>query len=134
MTRRESREHILKLLYMRDFHESFELEEQNELYFELFTGLNEENTKEVEDRYALIVEQLPVIDAIIAEAMTGWKINRVGKLELNILRLAIYEIRFDESVPDKAAVNEAVELAKSYGGEDSSYGFINGILAKVMSK
>lgn len=134
MTRRESREHILKLLYMRDFHESFELEEQNELYFELFTGLNEENTKEVEDRYALIVEKLPEIDAMIADAMTGWKINRVGKLELNILRLAIYEIRFDENVPDKAAVNEAVELAKSYGGEDASYGFINGILAKVMSK
>lgn len=134
MTRREEREHILKLLYMRDFHDNDELAEQNDLYFELFTELSDNLTSEVEGRYNLIVEKLPVIDAMIADAMTGWKISRVGKLELNILRLAVFEIKFDEEVPDKAAVNEAVELAKAYGGEDASYGFINGILAKVMSK
>lgn len=133
MTRRQMREHLLKLLYLRDFHESSEITEQNELYFEVFYPMADEEKAAIMDRYANIVDHIGEIDSIIANAMTGWKITRIGKIELNILRIAVFEIRFDPDVPDKAAINEAVDIAKFYGSEDSSYGFINGILAKVLS-
>jgi N utilization substance protein B len=63
--------------------------------------------------------------------MEGWTLERVGKVELTILRLAVYEIKYDESVPDTVAINEAVELSKKYGQEDAG-SFVNGILAKVI--
>ena len=70
---------------------------------------------------------------ILSESASGWRLNRMGKAELTILRIATYEIRYDEDVPDKVAINEAVELAKKYGN-DSSSGFVNGVLAKVVAK
>lgn len=131
MTRRETREQLIKLLFLREFHDSGELAEQNSLYFDVFTEYPAEVSAEILDRYNLIVDKLGEIDAILADATSGWKLNRLGKVELSILRLAVYEIRFDESVPGKTAINEAVELAKLYGG-DQSYVFINGVLAKVI--
>ena len=131
MTRRESRENILKLLFLREFHEREELEEQNDLYFEMFTELGERSVNDIVTKYSAIVDRLGEIDALLSEATSGWKLSRVGKIELNILRLAVYEINYDETVPDIAAINEAIELAKIYGG-DTSYGFINGVLAKVI--
>jgi N utilization substance protein B len=71
-----------------------------------------------------------MIDVIIDERSTGWKTSRMGKVELTILRLAVYEMLFDEDVPVTVAINEAVELAKKYGGDDTP-AFINGVLAKV---
>jgi N utilization substance protein B len=68
---------------------------------------------------------------LIDGACRGWKLNRLGKTDLSILRLAVYEICYDESIPEKVAINEAVELAKRYGG-DSSSAFINGVLAKIV--
>ncbi len=131
MTRRESRENILKLLFLREFHEREELEEQKDLYFEMFTELGERSVNDIVTKYYAIVDRLGEIDALLSEATSGWKLSRVGKIELNILRLAVYEINYDETVPDIAAINEAIELAKIYGG-DTSYGFINGVLAKVI--
>ena len=64
--------------------------------------------------------------------MSGWTLKRVSKLELSILRIAVYEIKFDEDVPSKVAIDEAVELTKLYGSKDVSYGFVNGILAKLV--
>lgn len=66
---------------------------------------------------------------MINEIAEGWKTERMGKVDLTILRLAVYEIRFDEDVPTSVAINEAVELAKKYG-QDGSPSFVNGILAK----
>lgn len=132
MTRRDIREQLVKLLYMRDFYEYSEINEQNDLYFEVFTDYSEAEKSMITDRYNKIIEKLGEIDQILTKATTGWKLNRLGKIELNLLRIATYEIIFDDTVPAKAAINEAVELAKLYGGEDNSYGFINGILAKVL--
>ena len=133
LTRRDIREHLLKLLYLRDFHEDTELDDQIDLYFQVFAaGMSEDNISYIRNRYACIVSKLGEIDHIIAEAMSGWTITRIGKMELNILRLAVFEIKFDEEVPDRVAINEAVDLTKFYGSEDSSYGFVNGILAKVV--
>ena len=70
------------------------------------------------------------IDAMLEKVSRGWKLSRMGKVELTILRLAVYEMRFDEDIPEKVAINEAVELSKKFGGDDSP-AFINGVLAKL---
>ncbi len=132
MTRRALREHILKLLYLREFHDAVEFDEQFELYVGNFTDL--EDASELRARFNDITEHLAEIDKMIEGAALGWKFNRIGKLELMVLRIAIFEIRFDDTVPDKVAVNEAVELSKKYGSDDMSYGFVNGVLAKFLGK
>lgn len=135
MTRRELRDHLIKMLYLREFHENNEIEEQNMLYLSSIAEITEEaDAKEIRERYDLIVDKLGVIDSVISRAAKGWKLSRIGKMDLNILRLAAYEISFDENVPDKVAVNEAVELAKEYGCNDSSYGFVNGILSSLIKE
>ncbi|MCR5432292.1 MAG: transcription antitermination factor NusB [Lachnospiraceae bacterium] len=135
MTRRELRDHLIKMLYMREFHERDEIEEQNSLYFSLFSGISDDKVvKEIDDRYKQVVDKLGVIDSIISRVSKGWKLSRIGRMDLNILRLAAYEISYDDEVPDKVAVNEAVELAKEYGCNESSYGFINGILSSLIKE
>ena len=71
------------------------------------------------------------IDQIIKDNAKGWTIDRIGKVELTIIRLAIFEIRFDDEVPAQVAINEAVELAKKFG-PDKSAGFVNAVLAKLV--
>lgn len=76
-----------------------------------------------------VIANLSTIDNNLNEKVTGWDISRIGKVELAILRLAVYEILFDDDIPTGVAINEAVELAKKFG-QDSSGSFINGVLAK----
>ena len=73
------------------------------------------------------------IDSMINEKAKGWSTGRMGKVDLAIIRLAVYEMKFDDTVPEGVAINEAVELAKMYG-QDESAGFINGVLAKFVEK
>lgn len=131
MTRREIREHLFRMLFRKEFHEPGELNEQIEFYFDSLNAASPEDETYLKDRFAQITDKLGEIDAILAEATSGWKLNRMGKVDLNIMRLATFEIKFDEDVPMKVAINEAVELAKKYGG-DSSASFVNGVLAKVV--
>ena len=77
------------------------------------------------------MNKIPELDEKINEVTEGWKTKRMGRAELTILRLALYEILFDEEIPEKVAINEAVELAKKYGGNESP-AFINGVLAKLV--
>jgi len=133
MTKREEREHLFKLLFCKDFHDIEELKEQVELYQTQQEVGNEEEFAPVKVKLEAIVEKEGTIDMILSDAAEGWKLNRMGKAELTILRIATYEIRYDEDVPDKVAINEAVELAKKYGN-DASSGFVNGVLAKVLAK
>ena len=76
-----------------------------------------------------IAEKIPEIDRDIDRVSRGWRTSRMPKADLTLLRLALYEIRYDDEVPSGVAINEAVELAKVYGNE-GSYAFINGILAR----
>ena len=69
------------------------------------------------------------LDALIDEKSTGWKTNRMAKVDLAIIRLAVYEIKFEDDIPTKVSINEAVELAKKYGADESG-SFVNGVLAK----
>lgn len=137
MKRSELRENIFKLLFRVEFNGKEEMKEQVNLYFddipvEGSSSISEKNQKYIQDKYHAIVEKLEEIDKEIEEVSDGWQISRMGKVELTIIRLALYEIRYDEDVPTGVAINEAVELAKKFGGEDAP-SFINGILAKMVA-
>ncbi len=131
MTRHELREHIFRLLFMVEFHEHEELPEQVILYFDEMGEASEKDLAYIEEKYAKIKELIPEIDEAINAAVTGWKTARMGKAELSILRLAVYELKYDTEIPTGVAINEAVELGKTFCGEESP-AFINGILAKLV--
>ncbi|MDE6907286.1 MAG: transcription antitermination factor NusB [Lachnospiraceae bacterium] len=133
MTRHEVREHIFRLLFMVEFHEGEELKEQAALYFDEAEGISEKNHAYILEKLENMIEKVPELDAALNEAAEGWKTARMGKTELTILRLAAYEITCDEDIPARVAINEAVELGKTFGGDESP-AFINGILAKLMKR
>ncbi len=124
------REHIFKLLFLREFNPSEEMPEQIRMYFESLEELTPMNEVYMQDKYGKILEHLAEIDEVLNQASSGWKVSRMSKVDVNILRLAVYEMKYDEDVPVKVAINEAVELAKKFGGDDSS-SFVNGILGKI---
>jgi N utilization substance protein B len=130
VTRREIREHIFLMLFRKDFHEANELGEQIELYISELEKPTMEEYGYLTSRFQAVLGKLDEIDNILSETSSGWKLNRMSKVDLTILRLAVYELRFDEDIPDKVAINEAVELGKKFGGDESP-GFINGVLAKL---
>lgn len=130
MTRREIREHIFLMLFRKDFHEKDELNEQMQLYINELAEPAPQEAAHLAERFQSIVEKLDEIDELLSEVSSGWKLNRMAKVDLTILRLAVYEMRFDDDIPLKVAINEAVELAKKFGGDDSP-SFVNGVLAKL---
>lgn len=129
MSRRELREQIFKLLFRVEFNSMEDMAEQEQLFFEEEDAATEKDAAYVSDKYHKIREKLTEIDALLNERAEGWNTGRMSKVDLTILRLAVYEIMYDESVPTRVAINEAVELAKKFG-QDASSGFVNGILAK----
>lgn len=128
MTRRDMRIHVFKEIYSSMFFGVEEAEKQFELYLEEEHIL--EAKQELLDKALAIASKTEEIDNKINEVSIGWNTGRMSKVDLAILRVAIFEMYYDESVPEKVAINEAVELAKSYGGDDSPT-FINGILGKL---
>ena len=132
MSRREIREHIFKLLFLLEFYKGEELNEQAELYLDEVEGASPtaEESEYIKERFHKIEERIEELDQMLAGASTGWKLNRMSKVDLAILRLAVYEMKLDEDIPVKVAINEAVELAKKFGGDDSP-AFVNGVLAKL---
>ena len=130
MRRRELREHIFKLLFMAEFNTTEEMPEQLRLYFEDMEELTQSDQQYMEQTYAAVREKLPVIDERLNKVSKGWKTGRMNKVDLSVLRLAVYELLFDEAIPEGVAINEAVEIAKKFGGEDSR-SFVNGILGKI---
>ncbi len=129
MSRRELREQIFKLLFRVEFNKVEDMLEQEELFFEDEDAATAGDASYVSDKYHKIFEKLAEIDALLNEKASGWDTGRMSKVDLTILRLAVYEICYDEEVPTGVAINEAVELAKKFG-QDASYGFVNGVLAK----
>ncbi len=129
MSRRELREQIFKLLFRVEFNSLEDMPEQEALFFEQEDAAEGEDAEYVSDKYNKICQLLSEIDAMLDEQAKGWNTGRMSKVDLTILRLAVYEIKYDDSVPVSVAINEAVELAKKFG-QDASSGFVNGILAK----
>ena len=132
MKRSEMREHIAQMLFIVEFHERDDIKEQAQAYVEKIEDCPKKAAQYMLQRFENIVDKFEELDTIISDVSVGWKIERMSKIDLTILRLAIYEIKMDEEIPDKVAINEAIELAKKYGGDNSS-SFINGLLAKVVS-
>ncbi|HHT96454.1 MAG TPA: transcription antitermination factor NusB [Clostridiales bacterium] len=133
MTRREIRTHVFRMLFLSNFHVENELSEQINLYFNNieWDDLPIEEQEYLNERLENVEKHLLDIDSILSEASTGWELSRMNKVDLTILRLAVFEIKYDEEIPSKVAINEAIELAKIFGG-DSSPSFINGVLAKII--
>ena len=130
MSRSELREHVFRMLFRIEFNNEEEMKEQEELYFELLGEISDENKAYILEKYSAITEKQDEIDAVLNEVSEGWKTSRMNRVDLTILRLATYELRWDEDVPTGVAINEAVELAKKYSSDEGP-SFVNGILAKV---
>jgi len=130
MSRRELREQLFKLLFRVEFNDLEEMKEQCSFFFDdIDNPVSEKEMPVIQDKFDKIMDKLSELDAKINERAKGWTTDRMAKVDLTIIRLAVYEILFDESVPTGVAINEAVELAKKFG-QDSSYSFVNGILAR----
>ena len=146
MIRRQIRETAFRILFVLNFCPADQMQDQLNLYFTDHTELEIDDLTEEEDQKAVIrldqasgpeitakclgaAGHLPEIDRIIEESSEGWKLSRLTKVDLTLLRLAVYEMKF-ENLPSGIAINEAVELAKRYG-TDKSPAFVNGVLAKI---
>ena len=130
MNRSLLREQVFKLLFRVEFNSMEDMSEQEEL----FTTSSDEDFSTadadyIRDKYEKIAEKLTEIDEAINDKTKGWDTARMAKVDLTIIRLAVYEIKYDESVPTGVAINEAVELAKKFG-QDGSPAFVNGVLAR----
>ncbi|TCT16920.1 NusB antitermination factor [Natranaerovirga pectinivora] len=133
MNRRELREHTFMILFRIEFSPRDEFEEQVKMYLEALKTEDEKGLKYIYNQVNGVVTNLVDIDNEIDEKTENWKVSRMAKVDLTILRLAIYEINYDNEIPTNVSINEAVELAKKFGGDQSS-SFINGILAKIVNK
>ena len=133
MNRSSIRENAFKLIYSLEIQEVENLEEQIELFFES-NSIKEENAKKYITDVIIGIDKYKeeILKNIEQNLKVEWKLNRISKMDLSILKLAIYEIKYKE-IPYKVAINEAVELAKKYG-EDKSKNFVNGILASVVKE
>lgn len=131
MGRREQREQVFRLLFQVEFHATEDMPKQMRLFLEGNEDIpTVENADYIENRCKSIRERIPEIDKLINENTEKWDTTRMGKVELTILRLAVYEMCYDEEIPAAVAINEAVEIAKKYG-QDNSGGFVNAILGKI---
>ncbi|MFA6939496.1 MAG: transcription antitermination factor NusB [Clostridiaceae bacterium] len=133
MNRRYSREHGMKLLFGLDFSDSSP-EELIENYIEN----NQIDMEKIDMEYLKdilngVAENKGEIDKAIEKNLSNWKIDRISKVDLAILRLCVYEILYKKDIPDKVSVNEAINLSKKYSGEKSP-SFINGVLGKFFKK
>ncbi len=133
MRRSEIRELAFKLIYSLEIQKIDNLDEQIELYLESNEITEKEAIEYIKDCIKGIEKNKSDINKTIENSlMQDWKIERISKINLSLLKLAIYEIKYKD-IPYKVEINEVVELAKTYG-EDTSSKFINGALAKVVKE
>ncbi|NLK86994.1 MAG: transcription antitermination factor NusB [Clostridiaceae bacterium] len=130
MGRRASREMAMKLLYQLEIQKD-DREAQKERFFEE-NSLAPNDKAYINDIIDGVFANNESISNLIEKHSKGWKISRISKIDLSIMRLSIYEICFRSDIPYNVSVNEAVELAKRYSGEEAG-SFINGILSKISS-
>ena len=130
MKRSELREHIFRLVFGVEFNEEDEMPQQLKLYFDQLEDAKEKDLEYIRTKAQQIAQKIPEIDRMVNEHTKGWKTTRMNKVDLSILRMAVYEMQWDDDVPVGVAIDEAVELAKKYSGEDGP-SFVNGVLAKL---
>lgn len=130
MSRKKARDNAFKCIYELEFEKDKNIEKILKFCY------SENENKSDEIKYIGIVvngvkDNLEEIDKIILSKLKNWSMERIAKIDLAILRLAIYEIMYMKDIPVKVSANEAVELAKLYGNNDSK-SFVNGVIAKVI--
>lgn len=130
MSRTELREHIFRMLFRIEFNTEEEMKEQEAFFFEELEEATGKDQEYILNKYRAIVEKKEEIDTLLNEVTEGWKTSRMNRVDLTILRLATYEVKWDADIPTGVAINEAVELAKKYSSDDGP-SFVNGVLAKV---
>ena len=131
MKRSEIRELAFKLIYSLEIQKEIDIDEQIELYLESSEINDKDAIEYIKDCiYGINQNKENIIKVIEGTLQSDWKIDRISKINLSLLELAIYEIQY-KGIPYKVEINEVVELAKKYG-EDQSSKFINGALAKVV--
>lgn len=130
MKRTELREHIFKVIFGIEFNSEEEMAEQLELYFEQIGDTKEKDLEYIRTKAQKVADKAQEIDVLINAHTTGWKTSRMNKVDLTILRLAVYEMKWDEDVPTGVAIDEAVELAKKYSSDEGP-AFVNAVLAKL---
>jgi transcription antitermination protein NusB len=128
MGRRASREIAMKLLYQLEIQKE-DREEQVKTVLEEHT-LTQSDKQYIVEVVDGVFSNLLYIDKIIDKYSKGWKVSRISKVDLSILRLSIYEINYRKDIPLSVSVNEAVELGKKYSSEEAG-AYINGILGKI---
>jgi len=119
------------MLFRVEFHDESEYEEQMKLYTDALAEPSEEDLDYLLGKSGKVIEKLHELDETVSSSVFGWKLDRMGRVELTIIRLALYEIRYDADIPTGVAINEAVELAKRYGNTESA-SFVNGVLARLV--
>lgn len=133
MNRSAKRELAFKLIYSLEIQKSSD-KETIDVFIENNCNKDEETKQYILNISKGIIENKDIIEEKIAKNLKkDWTINRISKIELAILKLAIYEIKYEEEIPFKVSINEAVEIAKKYGEEQSS-SFINGVLANIIKE
>ncbi len=140
MSRRLAREYAVQFLFSMDFNMGENMDEALEVFFDseemnegrkLSDTLKKNDLAFAETIIRGCVSNLDEVDGLIRANSQGWTKERIAKVDLAILRLALFEILHMNDIPDSVAVNEAVELAKKYSTEESG-SFINGILGKIL--
>lgn len=127
MSRKKARECIMQLLYQMDMNKDYETDN-----IDIFiNNFEQDNVGEyLRNTTNGIVSNLEDVDKLIADNLQGWSINRLAKIDLAILRIAVYEFLFCKDIPHEVSINEAIEISKKYSTSDS-YKFINGILGSI---
>ncbi len=142
MNRHELRKEVFKAVFMNDFHQPDEMTTVVDCFWQGRDDAEKEdlskNDKSLEDAQYVadkvtdIIAKIPELDERINASVDGWKTSRMAKVDLTLIRLALYEIKY-ENLPIGVAINEAVTLAEEFG-TDSSAGFVNGALAKLINE
>ncbi len=126
MTRKQEREKAFCLIFEKSFKE-----DSCEEILELAQSINEfELTEYIKQSFIGVFEKIETIDGIISKYLKNWTINRISKTDLSLLRLAVFEMKFCDDIPENVTINEIVELAKIYCGEKGP-SYINGVLGSI---
>lgn len=128
MTRQKQRKVVFQLIYSLGFQG---IEQEETVVCEYYMQSNiEERLPYIDTTIHGICERWEEINGLIEPAVSNWKMNRVSAVCLAILRVAVYELRFNPEIPNRVAINEAIELAKEFGEEESG-AFVHGVLSNI---
>lgn len=130
MSRRKLRESIFLFLFRIEFNTKEELMDQFDWYYDQKEDVSPEDIDYIRGKLNAILSCQNEIDDVILHICKGWRLERLGKAELAILRLAVYEMKYDNDIPTSVAINEAVAITKIYCSEEAPR-FVNGVLAKL---